>query len=191
MRERTWAVTLLSLGTAPEDAVAIEGDLIEERTARGGTWFAAQVVLVSLSLLRRSLLVTPVQALLTGYAVYELALKLQWWGVAPLRRLLRHDLALTEPAVLGATLASWVVVGGLVGLLLVRFLPAIGLRSAIVAIVLLELRLLILDAEVSPVLLFAFGALPLLCGCVMGHRHNLARHALPPHRPGNLYKEQS
>src|SRR5687767_9848047 len=90
MHEPTWAVTLLSLGASREDATAIEGDLIEEGAAKGRSWIAIQVVLVSLSLLRRALFAAPGQAVLTGYAVYELALKLQWWGVAPLRRLLRH-----------------------------------------------------------------------------------------------------
>ncbi|HUG72380.1 MAG TPA: hypothetical protein VMK82_03045 [Steroidobacteraceae bacterium] len=168
-------MTFLSLGTSREQAGAIEGDLIEECAVRGRAWFLAQVALVTLSLIRRTLLTAAAQVLLAGYAIYELALKLQWWGVRPVRLLLRHDLGLAEASVLGATLALWTLAGALMGLLLMRFLPLLGLRAAIVAMVLLQLRLLILDSQVQPMLVLVFGGVPLLAGCVMAHRHKLAR----------------
>jgi hypothetical protein len=175
MHKPTWAATLLSLGASQDEASAIEGDLIEEARAKGRLWFCLQTLLVSLSLLRRTLLVAPAQTLLVGYAVYELALKLHWWGVVPLRWSLRRDLFMPEAVVLAATLGLWTLAGAAIGVLLVRLMPALGLRAAVVAMALLLARMLILDSEISPALLLVFGGLPLLFACLASHRANLSR----------------
>jgi hypothetical protein len=175
----TWAATLLSLGASYEEASAIEGDLIEEARTRGCAWFWWQTMLVSLSLVRRALFNAPAQTLLLGYAVYELAVNLQWWGIKPLRHILRFEYGLPDVQVTLAMLGLWMLAGTAIGALLVRFLSASGLRVAVVAILLVQLRMLLLDSPLSIGLVLAFGAVPLLCGCLLAHRANLARLQAP------------
>jgi hypothetical protein len=175
----TLAATLLSLGASYEEASAIEGDLIEEARTRGRMWFWWQTAMVSLSLVQRTLFHAPAQTLLLGYAVYELAVKLQWWGILPVRRMLRFEQGWSDMQVMVATLSLWMLAGAAIGAMLMRLLPASGLRVAVIAIVLVQLRMLLLDSQLSAGLVLAFGAVPLLCGCLLAHRANLARLRAP------------
>lgn len=59
MRRGTLALALLSLFTSEQRAAEIEGDLIEERAWRGGSWFAIHVVRTALALFGESFKQTP------------------------------------------------------------------------------------------------------------------------------------
>lgn len=84
MPDPTFVTTLLALFAPAEKAGEIHGDLLEERARHGLLWYCLQVPLtcglLGLEALRRQ----PV-LLLMAYGLYELALKLNWWVLRPLR----------------------------------------------------------------------------------------------------------
>lgn len=93
MPEPTFVTTLLALFAPADKAGEIHGDLLEERVRHGLLWYCLQVpltcVLLALEALRRQ----PV-LLLMAYALYELALKLNWWLLRPLYFATRYNDAL-------------------------------------------------------------------------------------------------
>jgi hypothetical protein len=135
MPDPTFVTTLLALFAPAEKAGEIHGDLLEERARHGLAWYCLQVpltcVLLALEVLRRQ----PV-LLLVAYALYELALKLSWWVLRPLRyailgsdtllawqQLLLSELLKAGFAFLFAVAVTWLA-RGRAGILL---LPAIGM----------------------------------------------------------------
>jgi hypothetical protein len=85
MSDPTWAATLLSLATSYDKACAIEGDLREEAHSQGRVWFVWHVLRTTAALLCASSARDAGRVALLGFAVHELALKLNWWVVGPVR----------------------------------------------------------------------------------------------------------
>lgn len=174
MHDPTFAVMLLALGTTTEKACAIEGDLLEQARTHGKLWFHLQVVLTTLALLRQSSMKEMAMILLQGYAVYELSVKLEWWLIRPLRYFVSREWGWSTAAVATARLLLWVVIACVVGKLLSRLLSANGFKVALLASLLLLVRVTLLQTNVSAGLLFAFGVLPMLLAAWHGHQRNLA-----------------
>lgn len=84
MPDTTLVTTLLALFTPADKAAEIHGDLLEERARHGPAWYCVQVPVTCALLGLESLRRQPA-LLLLAYALYELALKLNWWVLRPLR----------------------------------------------------------------------------------------------------------
>jgi len=84
MPDPTFVTTVLALFASAEKANEIHGDLLEERSRHGVIWYCLQVPITCVQLALEALRRQPV-LLLLAYALYELALKLSWWVLRPLR----------------------------------------------------------------------------------------------------------
>lgn len=173
MRKRSFAHLLLSLFTTRERADEIEGDLIEERAARGRAWFMRHVLGVTASLFRASCREAPLR-------VASLALVATIGALAATiacdRLLLAPDAWLQLP-ILGwfAIATATFVVGWAVG----YFGSGFGIRATTCAVLVLTAFLIMTLPNVESVLVkvgllllsLAVLPLPLMVGSVVGeHR---------------------
>jgi hypothetical protein len=171
--DSSFAVTLLSLGTTSERAREIEGDLLEQARISGRGWYLRHLWLTAAALLCRSFAKDAVANALLAYAVYELALKLNWWLIRPVRLMLRFDWLLTEPQVALATFLSWTLFAVAIGFALVRTLSSRGFQVGLLAGGLMILRLLILDPPAGVTQVLVFGLLPLMAACWITHQRRV------------------
>ncbi|MGA0805754.1 MAG: hypothetical protein ACO3PV_04465, partial [Pseudohongiellaceae bacterium] len=107
MPDTSFVTTLLALFTPVPKAGEIHGDLAEERQRHGLAWYCLQVPLTCALLALEALRRQPA-LLLMAYALYELALKLNWWGLRPLRNAIhgRDSLAEWQQMLLNELLTS-------------------------------------------------------------------------------------
>jgi hypothetical protein len=171
--ESSFAVTLLSLGTTSERAREIEGDLLEQARISGRGWYLRHLWLTAAALLCRSLAKDAVATALLAYAVYELALKLNWWLIRPVRLTLRFEWSLTEAQVALVTFGSWTLFAVAIGFTLVRSLSSRGFQVGLLAAGLLVLRTLLLDPPVGVGQVLGFGLLPLVAACWITHQRRV------------------
>jgi hypothetical protein len=95
MPDPTFVTTVLALFTSAEKASEIHGDLLEERSRHGVIWYCLQVPMTCVQLALEAVRRQPV-LLLLAYALYELALKLSWWVLRPLRHAIEGNESLSE-----------------------------------------------------------------------------------------------
>lgn len=95
MPDPTFVTTVLALFVSAERASEIHGDLLELRARQGVIWYCLQVALTCVLLALEAMRRQPV-LLLLAYALYELALKLSWWVLRPLRHAIHGSDALVE-----------------------------------------------------------------------------------------------
>lgn len=124
MRKKSLPFALLSCVTSEEHAAAIEGDLIEERAARGKVWFAIHVIRTAFALSGFAVTQAPVRtAALSAGAVAASLLMCFFVG-----RAFFGPEALAPTPVLGfAAIAACAV---LIGVALARVAGAVGVRAA-------------------------------------------------------------
>jgi hypothetical protein len=73
MRSGTFAFALLSLFTTEQRATEIEGDLLEEATCRGRSWFAIHLIGTALALFKESYRQAPLRITALGLAATSIA----------------------------------------------------------------------------------------------------------------------
>jgi hypothetical protein len=179
MHKPSFAQLLLALATSIDRAREIEGDLIEQsKDRRTFTW---SVLFTTGALLRRSLLRDALPIGLLAYAVYELAIKLNWWFIRPVRFSLGHEWLLSAPQTMMITFAIWALLAVGIGSALVRGLPAWGFKVAVLAVGLIVTRLIVLDSPFGVAQVLVFGALPLLAACWFAHQRNVMREIATSH----------
>jgi hypothetical protein len=167
MHDTTFVLTILALFTSRENAAEIEGDLLEQSRRHGRGWFWWQVGQTSLALFLHRLRQEGGRLLLFSYAVYELALKLNWWGLNPLRRALRSKLALEAPQMLMMNHAITFLSALALGVLLARLSPKQGGQIALLASGLLLGRVALLSGVSAAVPFVPFAFVPALAGALL------------------------
>lgn len=95
MPDPTFVTTMLALFVSAARANEIHGDLLEQRSRHGVLWYCLQVALTCALLALEAVRRQPA-LLLLAYALYELALKLSWWVLRPLRHAIHGTDVLAE-----------------------------------------------------------------------------------------------
>ena len=133
MGSGTFAGTLLSLYTTRQRAVEIEGDLIEEREYRGGSWLIIHVIGVTFALFRESFMQAPLRITLLGLAAAGLSSLTcdvsTWLFFAP-------DAIVHVPLLGYFAIFAWAF---LIGFGLDYLAPGLGVRAATLTIFFLTL----------------------------------------------------
>lgn len=151
MRCHSLPHTVLSLFTSAERAAAIEGDLLEEREARGRAWFAMQTLVIALALFQRSFAQTPARISLLCTATIVLSMIVCW--IAGLM-FLGPDAPFPSP---GSGLAAISAAAFLLGAGLMLVAPTLGAQTVVSACVVLSAMLL---ATRAPARLDQLSAMP-------------------------------
>ena len=133
MHRKSLSYALLSCVTSAEHAVAIEGDLIEERAIRGKLWFALHVIRTAVALFGFAITQAPLRtALLSAAAVAASCLMCLLVG----RAFFEPDALIPAPLFGVATIVACAV---LIGVALARVAGALGVRAAATTALLLLL----------------------------------------------------
>lgn len=167
MHETTFALVLLSLFTTTDKAAGIEGDLLEQARRHGPLWFWLQVKWTCLMLFFHTLRKDSGMLLLVSYAIYELMLKLNWWGLIPLRAALRKGLSLEAAQMPSINNVITTLVAFTLGMLVTRLAPRHGAALVTLAAGMWLGRLVILEgSDELPRFLIA-ALVPVLCGTLL------------------------
>ena len=166
----TFALVCLSLFTDVDRAAEIEGDLLEQVKRRGKFWFWWQVKLTCLALFFYGLRQERGRLLLISYALYELALKLDWWVLWSVRVALWRGLDLTrgQLPVMENCLHTFVAFS--LAMLVVRLSPKYGGPSILLAGGFLLGRVVLLaenDPTHSVIRFLVFILLPAIVGTLL------------------------
>lgn len=173
MLDTSLPMILLSLFTTPENAAAIEGDLLEQARIRGRWWFWAHLLHTSFALFMQSLLREPLPVFLLSFGVYELMAKVHFYAILPFRRYLQYSLDFPATVLAFGTRAVWLLFACWVGAALVRFLPRFGIHVVIGTGGLVLARLLVLQEQgLSMVEVLLIVLLPMMVGGILARRRD-------------------
>jgi hypothetical protein len=181
MTEPNLTQSLLTLFTTPEKAEEIEGDFIEQAPAHGRLWLRVQLVQTWFALAFAAFRQEPVHTILLSYAIYELARRIDYSIVNPIRLYVLHDTNLSMTVLVWVSHICWALSGFCIGAALVYFLPKFAVRATLGAAFLILLPEFVKfgqvgNAPLSAIVLFAIA--PLLAGCFHMHRKRLAQASL-------------
>jgi hypothetical protein len=124
MRRKSLSFALLSCVTSRDHAVAIEGDLIEQRAIHGKLWFALHVIRTAFALFGLAVTQAPFRtAMLSAAAAAASCLMCLFVG----RAFFGPEALIPLPLFGFATIVTWAI---LIGVVLARVAGALGVRAA-------------------------------------------------------------
>lgn len=167
MHNTTLALVLLSLFTTSDKAAEIEGDLLEQSRRHGRLWFWLQVKLTCVALFFHNVRAEPGKLLLGGFAVYELALKIDWWVLNPVRVALWRGLHLSTPQQSIFENSVHTVAAFILAMLVTRLSPRHGGQITFIAAGFLSGRVLLQDGWFFVPRLLAFVVIPAVLGVLL------------------------
>jgi hypothetical protein len=167
MPDTTFALVLLSLFTTPDKAAEIEGDLLEQSWVKGRVWFWLQVKLACIALFFHGLRQDAGRVLLFSYAIYELMLKLNWWALNPLRRLLGRSLELDRVQMAMTNNLLNVFVAFCIGMLITRVFAKYAGQIVMLAAFMMLGRTALLQSVPDALEIAIFAMAPAILGALV------------------------
>lgn len=167
MHKLTFTFTVLCLFTSADRAAEIEGDLLEQAQQHGALWYCVQVIATCFALFAQALRAEPVVQLLMGYAVYELAVNLNWWMLRPLRFMLGTTLKAPGAEMLLLNGSVNALFALLLSMTAGKMAPRRATQIVIIASALMLARLTLLRGTEFALLTAAFTLVPAFVGLMV------------------------